>query len=171
MLVGSSADVFCKMAYYLFFLATTNASGNLVALAVDRALVVSHTTWHHKVNWNTMVPLISLVIAVFHSILLIPALVFYEFHDGMCQMKSGNQLLAQVYEGVMVAIFSVGSHFLAVCAASFVFGKKLREGCQNRNKGKDEENQRVVSESRNSGSNHNHMAICPQSQPICPQNV
>ena len=75
-----------------------NASGHLVALAVDRVLIISDPIWHHGITWRRKIPLISIGMIAFHLILLIPRCLYLQVNDGICGIDAGVYVIGEPLE-------------------------------------------------------------------------
>ena len=113
----------CRLFVFLFWFGATNASAHLACLACDRAFVLVSPRKHFKVQWDQMIPKISLGITLFYGLMATPHL--YEKETDMYTCKMKNSVL-KVYQALFATLFSALPHFSLILVASILFVYKLR---------------------------------------------
>ena len=121
----SSGDWACRGILYTMWFGTMNASGHLVALAVDRALNMSFPQWHHMKDWSTINRHVSIGMTLFHIIALAPVLYLFGVQDGVCSLVAPG-IVPRLYQIVMSNVLFPVTHFILILVASVMFGYKLR---------------------------------------------
>ena len=116
----------CRGLYYVMWLGTMNASGHLVALAVDRALNMSFPQWHHMKDWTYINRNLSIGMTLFHAIVLAPMFYVFGVQDGVCDLVSPG-MVPRLYQLLISNVLFPVAHFIVILIASFVFEYKLRE--------------------------------------------
>ena len=124
--VTSSGNWVCRGLFYFMWLGTMNASGHLVALAVDRALNMTFPRWHHLKDWTNINRNLSIGMTLFHAIVLAPIFYVFGVQDGVCDLVSQG-IVPTLYQLLISNVLFPVAHFIVILAASFVFEYKLRE--------------------------------------------
>ena len=113
----------CRIFLFVFWFGATNASAHLACLACDRAFVLVSPRKHFKVQWDQMIPKISLGITLFYGLMTTPHL--YEKETDMYTCKMKNNVL-KVYQVLLATLFSALPHFSLILVASILFVYKMR---------------------------------------------
>ena len=121
----SSGDWACRGILYTMWFGTMNASGHLVALAVDRALNMSFPQWHHMRDWPYINRRLSIGMTLFHAIVLAPIIYLFGVQDGVCSLVAPG-IVPRLYQIVMSNVLFPVTHFILILVASVMFGYKLR---------------------------------------------
>ena len=122
----SSGDWACRGILYTMWFGTMNASGHLVALAVDRALNMSFPQWHHMRDWSYINRRLSIGMTLFHAIVLAPIIYLFGVQDGVCSLVAPG-IVPRLYELFISSVLFPVTHFTLILVASVVFEYKLRE--------------------------------------------
>ena len=118
-------DIFCAFHRIFSNLSTLTASAHLVAMAVDRAVVITFPTWHCNQTWDPIIKRISLAIAGFYFALQLPGFGTVRHRGGVCLVSHTPALT--VYRIILVTLFFAITHVVVVFVSSGFFIYKLRE--------------------------------------------
>ena len=121
----SFGDFSCLLYRIFSNVSTLTASAHLVAMTVDRAVVITFTTWHCTQTWDPIIKRVSLGITGFYCAIHLPGVGTVKLHDGICIVSDTPALI--VYKIIVVTLFFAVTHVVVVLVSTGLFIYKLRE--------------------------------------------
>ena len=113
----------CRLFVFLFWFGVTNAGAHLACLAGDKAFVLAFPGKHYKVQWDQLIPKISMGFTLFYCLIAAPHL-YEKENDGIsCEMKTGA---LKVYHTLFTGISTL-AHFASILIGSILFVYKMRQ--------------------------------------------
>ena len=77
----------CKILSLETFAWGLDANIHVVALAVDRALILYFPLWHSLKSWKCIIPVLSFIWGVVYHIFAVPIWFMYDVENGVCTRK------------------------------------------------------------------------------------
>ena len=117
--------VICKAYSHELWATTLIANSHVVALAIDRATSICFPDWHYPRTWDTIIPRVSWLVALFHHVTLLPTWYFYEIQGNLCLAVSSNTFMLRFFVFFFGFGVNIIGHFVPLIISNVAFVRRL----------------------------------------------
>ena len=120
----------CKTLSYTSWACGLNANMHVVALAMDRALILFYPIWHSSKpvkTWNHIIRKLSFTSFLFYHLLALPVWFFHSVEDGICTMEASSFTAISQLFNISLCIIYVFGQLLPLFGANVTCIWKLRQ--------------------------------------------